>query len=96
MPRGVVVDEPFHALSALTDNGSDLGHTLVVLEEGAEATMLTETASFGEGDGGFHCGGIELIVGDRLRICASATRRTTPPTSISRWEALSPSSVPVT
>ena len=61
VPRGVVVDEPFHALSAISPGGADFGHTLVILEEGAEATMLTETAS-GDDSVGLHCGGIELIV----------------------------------
>src|SRR5262245_45159205 len=45
VPRGVVVDEPFHALSVIAGGGSDLGHTLVVLADGAEATFLSETAS---------------------------------------------------
>ena len=69
VPRGVAVDQPFHALSAVTDGGVDLGHTLVVLEEGAEATLLVETANFAETDGGLHCGAIELILqpGSRLR-----------------------------
>jgi Fe-S cluster assembly protein SufD len=61
VPRGVVVDEPFHAYSCMTDGQVDLGHTLVVLEEGAEATMLTETGSPGEMDGGLHCGATELL-----------------------------------
>jgi Fe-S cluster assembly protein SufD len=61
VPRGVVIDQPLHALAAISDGGTDLGHTLVILEEGAEATMLCETASLTENDGGFHCGGIELI-----------------------------------
>ena len=53
----------------MTDGGIDLGHTLVVLEEGAEATLLLETAAFAENDGGLHCGAIELILapGSRLR-----------------------------
>ena len=62
VPRGVVVDQPFHALSAMSDGGVDIGHTLVILEEGAEATLLSETASMSPSDDGLHCGGIELIV----------------------------------
>ncbi|HRX80205.1 MAG TPA: SufD family Fe-S cluster assembly protein, partial [Pirellulaceae bacterium] len=62
VPRNVVVDEPFHGLSALTDGGTDFGHTLVILEDGAEATMLSETASENVAGGGLHCGAIELIV----------------------------------
>jgi Fe-S cluster assembly protein SufD len=34
----------------------------VVLEEGAEATLLTETASPGQDDGGFHCGACEIVL----------------------------------
>ncbi len=63
VPRGVVVDEPLHALSAMTDGGVDLSHTMVVLEDGAEATMLSETASTGSHSGGFHCGAIEILLG---------------------------------
>lgn len=62
VPRGVVVEEPFHALSAISDGGADLGHTLVILEEGAEATMMAETASVSADGSGLHCGGTELIV----------------------------------
>jgi len=63
VPRGVVVDEPLHVLSAMSDGAIDLGHLLVVLEEGAEATVLSETASHDPQDGGLHCGAIELIQG---------------------------------
>lgn len=62
VPRGVVVDEPFHALSAISDGGVDFGHTLVILEEGAEATLMAETASVSADGSGLHCGGTELIV----------------------------------
>lgn len=62
VPQGVVVDKPFHALSAIQDGGSDFGHLLVILEDGAEATLMTETASPSETGGGLHCGAIELFV----------------------------------
>ena len=39
VPRGVKIDRPFHTLSAIAPRGVDLGHILVVLEEGAEATL---------------------------------------------------------
>ena len=61
VPRGVVIDEPLHVLAGLTPGGVDFGHTLVVLEEGAAATLLSETTS-GEGEG-LHCGGTELLIG---------------------------------
>ena len=68
VPRGVVVDQPLHVFSALSDGGSDFGHTLVILEDGAEATLLAESACCQETDSGLHCGGIELVVGDRANL----------------------------
>jgi Fe-S cluster assembly protein SufD len=69
VPRGVVVEHPLHAMSAMTSGGIDLGRTLVVLEEGAEATLLAETASTEPDAAGLHCGAIELLLapGSRLR-----------------------------
>ena len=64
VPRGVVIKKPLHAFSAMSDGGIDLGHTLVVLEDGAEATLLAECRSPSFDATGMHCGGIELIVGD--------------------------------
>jgi Fe-S cluster assembly protein SufD len=66
VPKSVVIDEPLHTLAALSPGAVDFSHILVVLEEGAEATLLTETAGGAMADqpeSGFHCGGIELIVG---------------------------------
>ena len=69
VPKGVRLDESLHSLSSLSGSGVDFGKTLVILEEGAEATMLSETASTSADGGGLHCGSIELIVdqGARLR-----------------------------
>jgi Fe-S cluster assembly protein SufD len=69
VPRGITVDQPLYTLAALSDGGVDLNRTLVILEEGAEATLLAETASVSPRGGGLHCGTIELIVerGARLR-----------------------------
>ncbi|MCG8449413.1 MAG: Fe-S cluster assembly protein SufD [Pirellulales bacterium] len=68
VPRGVRVDEPLHALSVMTDGGIDLGKTLVILEQGAEATLMAETASTDAGGGGLHCGSIELIIEKDARL----------------------------
>lgn len=69
VPKGVRIDEPLHSLSVMTDGGIDFSKTLVILEEGAEATFMAESASASPEDGGLHCGSIELIVekGARLR-----------------------------
>jgi Fe-S cluster assembly protein SufD len=68
VPKKVRIDEPLHSLSALSNGAVDLGRTLVVLDEGAEATMLSETASTGAEGGGLHCGSIELIVERAARL----------------------------
>jgi len=68
VPRGIAVDEPLHCLSAMSAGGVDLGHTLIVLEEGAEATIMCETASPSQTDGGFHCGATEVILAPSARL----------------------------
>jgi len=68
VPQGVRVDEPLHNLSIMSDGGVDLTKTLVILEEGAEATLLAEGASVSETSGGMHCGSIELIVEKEARL----------------------------
>ncbi len=69
VPANVRIDQPLHSLSAMTATGIDLNKTLVILAEGAEAAMLSETASTAPDGGGLHCGSIELLVepGARLR-----------------------------
>jgi len=61
VPRGVVVDEPLHIGSVLSSGGTDTTHTLVILEDGAEATLLHECNSLEHNGGGLHLGGIEII-----------------------------------
>jgi Fe-S cluster assembly protein SufD len=61
VPRGVVIDRPLHIGSILTDGGTDTTHTLVVIEDGAEATLLHESNSTDPSGGGLHLGSIELI-----------------------------------
>ena len=74
VPAGVRIAEPLEVLATITDGGVDTSHVLVVLGDGAEATVLTETAGGGAagagsgfhgaaGSGGFHCGGTEIVVG---------------------------------
>jgi Fe-S cluster assembly protein SufD len=65
VPAGVRIAEPLHVLSGMGDGGVDTAHVLVVLGDGAEATVLTETAGGGvAGAGsGLHCGGTEIVVG---------------------------------
>ena len=68
VPQGVSVDRPFHMASVLLPGGTDLGHSLIVLEAGAEATVLAETASVEQAAEGLHCGAIEIFVGPGARL----------------------------
>jgi Fe-S cluster assembly protein SufD len=68
VPRNVTIDQPLHCLSAITDGGVDFGHTLIVLEENAEATVMCETASPSQESGGLHCGATEVILAPNSRL----------------------------
>jgi Fe-S cluster assembly protein SufD len=61
VPRGVVIKNPLHLGSLLSDGATDLSHTLIVLDEGAEATVLHECAGAHDKAGGLHLGAVELI-----------------------------------
>ncbi len=65
VPKGVKVEAPLFSLIGLAGGGAvDLDHTLVVLEEGAEATLVREATSFGRGNApALHVGAVELFVG---------------------------------
>ena len=68
VPKGVRIERPLHMFSTLSSGKSDFGHALIVLEEGAEATVLAETASSDPAAAGLHCGAVEILVGPaRLR-----------------------------
>lgn len=67
VPRGVSVEEPLYSLSAITPGGSDFGHSLVILEEGAEATLICEYSGGGDVPG-LHCGATEVVVGPGARL----------------------------
>ena len=65
VPKGIKVDVPLFTLIGMAGGGNrDLDHTLVVLEEGAEATLVRETASVGRANTpALHAGAVELFVG---------------------------------
>jgi Fe-S cluster assembly protein SufD len=50
-------------MSVVSNQAADIGRTLVVLEEGAEATLLSELRSPSESSDGLRCGAVELLVG---------------------------------
>jgi Fe-S cluster assembly protein SufD len=70
VPKGVKVDVPLFTLVGLSaEGGVDLHHTLVVLEDGAEATLVQETAvGAGRSAPGLHCGAVELFVGTGAKL----------------------------
>ncbi len=70
VPKGVTVEAPLFSLVGLAGSGRvDFDHTLVILEEGAEATLVRETAAKGrDGSPSLHCGAVELFVGQGARL----------------------------
>ncbi len=64
VPRNVSLEEPLHSLIGLAAPGAaELSHTLIILEDGASATLLEETASTAADAPGLHIGAVELLVG---------------------------------
>ncbi|MEM8912533.1 MAG: Fe-S cluster assembly protein SufD [Planctomycetota bacterium] len=61
VPRGVVIDKPIYIGSTLRPGATDTTHTLIVLEEGAEATVIHESNSTDSGSSGLHVGAVELV-----------------------------------
>ena len=69
VPRGVRIEEPLYFLTGLSAAASsDLSHTLVILEDGAEATIFQEQTSAEHERQALHVGAIELFVGDGARL----------------------------
>ena len=69
VPRGVEIDLPLYSRIALSaDGAADFSHTLIVLEEGAKATLLEETASVNADSSGLHVGAVELLVADGAQL----------------------------
>ncbi|WP_437227712.1 Fe-S cluster assembly protein SufD [Planctomicrobium sp. SH661] len=69
VPRNVEIKVPLYSLISLQQDGAaDFSHTLVILEEGASATLLEETASASPDTDGLHVGAVELIVGAGARL----------------------------
>jgi Fe-S cluster assembly protein SufD len=72
VPKGVSLDAPLFELIGLAREGRiDLSHTLVVLEDGADATLVRESAGLGDGQTqALHVGAVEVFLaqGARLRL----------------------------
>ncbi|MDE2508937.1 MAG: Fe-S cluster assembly protein SufD [Planctomycetota bacterium] len=65
VPKGVKLAAPLYSLVALAGAGRvDFDHTLIVLEDGAEAALVRETASRRtEARSALHVGAVEVFVG---------------------------------
>ncbi len=69
VPRGVEVRDPLHSLIGLSaDGAADFSHTLVILEDGAMATLLEETVSANLQATGLHVGSVELLIGNGAQL----------------------------
>lgn len=69
VPRGVRIEQPLYFLSGLSPAGnSDISHTLVVLDDGAEAAIFQEQSSQPCDRQALHVGAIELFVGANARL----------------------------
>ena len=63
VPKGVVIETPFRVSN--WSGGKTYNHTLVVLAEDAQATLIEEFASATSDETNIHNGITELLVGDR-------------------------------
>jgi Fe-S cluster assembly protein SufD len=69
VPRNVEINVPLYSLIALAaENTADFSHTMVILEDGASATLLEETTSASPDLDGLHVGAVELMVGQGARL----------------------------
>jgi Fe-S cluster assembly protein SufD len=66
VPRNVRLEKPLYSLIGLAaPNAADFSRTSVILEDGAEATLLEETASADGKAAGLHVGAVELLLAPR-------------------------------
>jgi Fe-S cluster assembly protein SufD len=70
VPKGVRLDAPLFSLIGLAQGGHvDLSHTLVVLEDGAEATLVRESAGRGGGEAqSLHVGAVEVFLAQGAKL----------------------------
>lgn len=70
VPPGVKIDQPLHAVLALSGGAADFSRVAIVLDEGAEATLLCETRGLAGDAPALHCGLVELAIGPGARLRA--------------------------
>jgi Fe-S cluster assembly protein SufD len=70
VPKGVKLEAPLFSLIGLVEDGRiDLSHTLVVIEEGAEATLVRESAGRGSDKAqSLHVGAVEVFLAQGAKL----------------------------
>lgn len=68
VPKNVHVDLPLHSIFYNSHVGASIGHVLVVLEKGADATILQEYLSPDAEQDASYIGATELLVGDNANL----------------------------
>jgi len=68
VPRGKALELPLHVVMYNTHDGASLGHSLVVLDENSQATMLVDYASADGKTHSAYIGATELLGGDAANL----------------------------
>jgi Fe-S cluster assembly protein SufD len=68
VPRNVAVELPLHVVMYNTTAGATLGHVLVVVENGAQATVLVDYQSAAGETQSSYIGATELLLGDNANL----------------------------
>jgi Fe-S cluster assembly protein SufD len=68
VPKNTVVEFPLHSIFYKEAIGASVGHVLIILDSGAEVTILQEYLSPEETDHSSYIGGTELIVGQNANL----------------------------
>lgn len=68
VPRGKALELPLHVVMYNTHDGASLGHSLVVLDENSQATMLVDYASADGKTQSAYIGATELLVGEAANL----------------------------
>ncbi|RKU08096.1 Fe-S cluster assembly protein SufD [Candidatus Poribacteria bacterium] len=69
VPKGVRIEDPLRVYIRLSeDQQADLSHVLLIAEEDSQVVILEDNASANPDVGGFHCGAVEIFVGQNANV----------------------------
>jgi len=69
VPKGVVVEIPLRTFVVLSEpQRADLAHTLIIADADSQVTVFEEHLSADAHAPGFHCGAVEIFVGDNAHM----------------------------